>query len=311
MTRFRICLLGKFCVLRDEDPVRGLDARKVQELLAYLLLYRDRAHTREALAATFWPDCSSDQARKYLRQSLWQLQAALAPRDEPPLHALLRLEPEWIDFNPHVDLWLDVALLEQTFLSVQGLSGQELDPARVPLLEQAVQLYAGELLEGCTLHWCLYERERLQRFCLSLLDKLMAYFQGRGEYETALYYGTRILRQDRCSERTHRRMMELYYQAGDRSAALQQYQRCVSTLKEDLSTKPGRQTEALYQQIWRDELELPGRGMAAVAGGAGAERRVMPETLGQLEACRAILAELQRQVQQQILSAERVLKGQR
>ena len=290
--------------------MRGLEARKVQELLAYLLLYRDRAHAREALAATFWPDCSSDQARKYLRQSLWQLQSALASRDEPPDHALLRLEPEWIDLNPHVDLWLDVALLEQTFLSVQGLSGQELDPARAPALEQAVQLYAGELLEGCTLHWCLYERERLQRFAQSLLDKLMAYFEGRGEYETALFYGGRILRQDRCSERTHRRMMQLYYLAGDRSAALQQYQRCVSTLKEDLSTKPGRQTEALYQQIRVDELGLPGKVFAVGERGAGAEGRVIPEALGQLEACRAILAELQQQVQQQIRSAERVLKGQ-
>src|SRR5262249_9806659 len=220
MTRYRVSLLGKFCVRRDEEVVHGLEARKVQELLSYLLLYRDRAHAREGLAATFWPDCSSEQARKYLRQSLWQLQSALAPQADSAEHGLLRLEPEWIDLNPYVDLWLDVAHLDQAFLSVQGLHGHELDPARVPALEEAVQLYSGELLEGCSLHWCLYERERLQRFCLSLLDKLMGYFEARGEYETALYYGTRILRQDRCSERTHRRVMQIPELAGGPGSAV-------------------------------------------------------------------------------------------
>ncbi|NIN69138.1 MAG: hypothetical protein GTO63_31510, partial [Anaerolineae bacterium] len=82
---------------------------------------------------------------------------------------------------------------------------------------------------------CLYERERLQNMYLAILDKLVSYSEVQGAYEAGLGYGSRILSYDGARERTHRRLMRLYYLAGDRTAALRQYDSCVEALRRELA----------------------------------------------------------------------------
>ena len=38
------------------NPLPPIRSRAARSLLAYLLTYRDRPHTRDLLAGTFWPD---------------------------------------------------------------------------------------------------------------------------------------------------------------------------------------------------------------------------------------------------------------
>ena len=49
-------LLGRFRCCSDGEAVSGLEGAKVQELLSYLLLHRDRPHPRETLAGILWGD---------------------------------------------------------------------------------------------------------------------------------------------------------------------------------------------------------------------------------------------------------------
>ena len=76
MTHLRIRLLGQLSIEQNGNPITELSA-KALEMFCYLLLYRDRPHTREALAAALWSDTSAERAQKYLRQTLWQLQTVL------------------------------------------------------------------------------------------------------------------------------------------------------------------------------------------------------------------------------------------
>src|SRR5687768_5548803 len=100
MSRLRITLFGKLCLRgRDDQLLAGFDARKIQELFCYLLLHRDHAFPREVLASLLWGDCPTDQSKKYLRQTLWQLQCALERQNETLDERLLHVEPEWVDLN--------------------------------------------------------------------------------------------------------------------------------------------------------------------------------------------------------------------
>ena len=77
MSALRFQLFGKFSVQRDALAVKGLDASKDQESLSYLLIRRDRCHPRETLAGLLWGDSSTERSKKYLRQALWHIHAAL------------------------------------------------------------------------------------------------------------------------------------------------------------------------------------------------------------------------------------------
>jgi DNA-binding SARP family transcriptional activator len=257
MPTLRIYLFGKFCVRRNEQVLDGFDARKLQEFFCYLLLHRDHSLPRETLASLLWPDTTTTQSKKNLRQALWQLHSALGSHNEPVKDRIFLVESDWVQLNSQADLWLDVAVFEQAYHLVQKTPGLELDGSQAQLLQDTVQLYQGPLLEGWYQDWCILERERLQSMYLAMLDKLMSYYEAHDDYETSLLYGMHIMCYDRARERTHRRMMRLYYLTGDRAEALRQYERCAGALEEELGVSPSKSTIAIYRQIQADQLDEP------------------------------------------------------
>lgn len=257
MSRISIQLFGQLCVRRNEQVVGGFEAHKVQELFCYLLLHKHQSLSRESLASLLWPDCTTAQSKKKLRQALWHLQSALGSQAETVHERVLLVDPERVQMNTEVDIWLDVSVFEKAFEFVQSLAGHELDAQKAQALQKAVEIYQGPLLEGCYEDWCLYERERFQNMYLVMLEKLMGYSEVHQDYDAGILYGMRILSWDKARERAHRRLMHLYYLNGDRAAALRQYEQCATILDEELGVKPSKRTIALYKQILAEQLVEP------------------------------------------------------
>jgi DNA-binding SARP family transcriptional activator len=254
ISAFRVHLFGRYSLQWNDHELYRCDVGKIHELFCYLLFYRDRPHSREALAGQFWGDSTAAQSKKYLRQALWQIQTLFNTATTRDDVTILAADADWIRIEPTLNIWLDVALFDQTYTKTRGVTGRDLTNQQLQLLRTAIELYQGDLLEGWYQDWCIYERERLQNAYLSMLDKLMAFCEAHHEFEAGLDYGVTILRYDRACERTHRQLMRLYYLAGDRTAALRQYQRCIQALQEELDVQPAAQTTALYQQVCADTL---------------------------------------------------------
>ena len=305
MPRLNVHLFGKFEVYSGDEIVKGLDIRKMQELLCYLLLYRTHWHPRETLAGLLWGDTSTAQAKKCMRQALWQTPSALGMQNDPDDERLIVVAPDWIRINTTVDIWLDVAEFEQAFDRVKSQRGEELDPHTAQVLRNSVQLYQGDLLEGWYQDWCIYERERLQTMYIAMLEKLMAYCEVQGEYEDGLAYGPLILRCDRAHERTYRRLMSLHYLSGDRAAALRQYQRCTNMLQEELGAHPSQRTMTLYQQIQADALEPA--TISRVAPPTDQPDTLLGGTLARLKQLCLRLTNLERQIDAEMHTLEHVV----
>jgi DNA-binding SARP family transcriptional activator len=303
MSRVNVRLFGRLSIEVDEHPATGLEAGKAQELFCYLLLHRQRAHRREELACLLWGETSEPQARKYLRQTLWQLQSALDPRGDHDASRLLLVDADWVSVNPCAELSVDATVFDSAIDAVEGIEGGALDPGRAGALAAAADLYAGDLLEGWYQDWCLFERERLQGRYLGLLDKLMAHCAATGHYEVGLEYGARILRHDRASERAHRQLMRLHYLAGDRTAALRQYQTCLTVLDQELGVRPSRRSTALYEQIRADMVDAPSITTPLGAVATPEPSPPMPLLLHRLRQLRVTLLEIEQQVERDVLNA--------
>ena len=250
MSTLNVRLFGRFLIDCDGRAVDAVHGFKAQELLSYLVLFRNRPQPRETLAAMLWKDASTAQSRKYLRQTLWQLHAALKFAFRP----VVVVEPEWVHVDPQADVWVDVSAFERAFLRVKEIPGERLDADGKEIVQSALDLYQGNLLEGWFQDWCLSERDRLQNMYLHLLDKLLGYCELHREYDTGVFYGELGLRHDRAHERTHQRLMRLQYLSGDRTAALRHYRHCVEAMRDELDAPPSKSTIVLYQQIQADEL---------------------------------------------------------
>jgi len=173
-------------------------------------------------------------------------------------------------------------------------------------LKEAVELYAGDLLEGWYQDWCVFERERLQNMYLLALEKLMQYCKTHGEFETGLDYGTRALRYDRAREVTYRRMMQLSFLNGDRTSALRYYDRCVEALKTELGVEPGSRTMTLRQQIGAD---LPLEDRSVNIGGTPGYNEELVSAIQSCQKLKRTLDRTQRQLQKNVNVLEGQLKS--
>jgi DNA-binding SARP family transcriptional activator len=308
MYQLRITLFGKFSMWQGDEKLDIREARKLQELLCYLLLFRNHSFTRESLAGLFWSESSGAQSKKYLRQALWQLQSLINPFCQKASKPFLICEVDRIRIDPQADLWLDVTEFEQAHSLVKGKFGRQLDFQQFVLLQKCVGLYQGDLMEGCYQDWCLFERERLQNMYLEMLDKLMDYCEEHGETENGLIYGTLVLRLDRARERTYRRLMRLYHLDGNRSEALRQYQRCEAALQEELGVPPSNRTKELLKQIQLDQLEKPPRSQPIKGLASNLQSITMTEIVDRLKQLAGMHAEFQKKAQEEIQLLERILK---
>lgn len=313
MSQIKINLFGKFTAQRAEQSLSGFDVFRTQELFSYLLVRRDRPHTRETLATLLWGETPSEKAKKYLRQTLWHLQTALDAPGPGPAQPLLLAEHDWVRLNLSDSVRLDVADFEEAHAQARGVTGRELSAEQFASMRRAAALYTGDLLEGWYQDWCLYERERLQNKYLTLLDKLLGYCVAHQDYEAGQFYGVLLLRQDRAHERTHRQLMRLHYHAGDRTAALRQHERCRAALREELGVEPDRRTAALCEEIRSDRLAAPSHAPTPGPREAAEPEpeppgESLPDLLAHLHQLQTVLAETQRRVRRDIKAVELTLK---
>jgi len=234
----RIRLLGELDLRRDEVAVPPLGSARAESLLAYLLLHREAPQPRQRLAFLLWPDSSDPQARTNLRHLLHNLRRALPDPDR-----FLEVTQRTLRWRDDASWWLDVAAFEDA-VARAGQAGQA-----VPALQEAVELYGGDLLQSSYDEWLLEERERLRRRYLEALERLAELLEAGREHARAIGYAERLLREDPLREATYRLLMRLHDARGDRARALRTYHACAATLERELSVEPSAATRRAYAAL--------------------------------------------------------------
>jgi predicted ATPase/DNA-binding SARP family transcriptional activator len=247
--------LGLPQVLLDNRPISA-DRRKAIALLAYLAVNdvgrSGQRYSREALSALLWPDFEQARAFSSLRTTLWELRQAIG-------EGWLVAEREEIHLNETAEIDLDVA----RFLDLLSQARQRNDAAlRIPLLSEAVKLYRDHFLTGFSLkdapnfnEWAFAESEELRRKLTDTLTTLSEDHCALGQADQAIPHARHLVALDTLNESSHRQLMEVYWQAGQHSAALKQYQACEQILRKELNLDPQPETRALYKKILKGDVK--------------------------------------------------------
>jgi DNA-binding SARP family transcriptional activator len=231
-----------------DNSLNGFPNQYACLLLCYLLLNKPHPQNREKLANQFWSGLPHQTARKYLRNALWRLRLSFQNAGEP-LEKYIFISEDSISFINKADTWLDIDIFDQTVNQVLKAPDEGIGKEQIRALEDAANLYVGDLLESCYDDWCLYDRERFRLLYTHAMHKIMVYHTRCQQYPLALTTGERLLSLDNTQEKVHRQMMWLYWLQGDRSAAIAQYKKCFEILREELGIRPMRDTRFLYEQI--------------------------------------------------------------
>ena len=245
-----VYLLGPLRVELDGGAI-NLSRRKVESLLVYLLLHPE-PQTREQLATLLWGDTADSQARHSLRTALATLRKEVDPD-------LLLVDRDRVQRNPAFPLWTDLDAL----LAWEG----KLESANSALFQRQLALWQGELAAGLYDEWLTGEREYYRARLLKLFLQVTQTLRTRSDYGAAIAVAQQILTVDPANEEAHQHLMFCYVAAGDRPAALRQYEQCERALQADLDVPPMPATTALYQWI---------KQQAGAEGGAAAKITNLP-----------------------------------
>jgi peptide/nickel transport system substrate-binding protein len=260
MSRLVISLLGPPRIECGGAPIEP-ETRKAVALLAYLALTAER-HSRDALAALFWPESSQAHARGALRYTLASLKKALG--DD-----WLAIDRETISLRHDDSIWLDVAAFRRRLdeCRTHGHSIQEVCSACLTPLTDSVAVYHDHFMAGFTLRdspsfdeWQFFEGERLRSELASALERLARCHMTQAQWEPAIDCGRRWVALDPLHEPAQRLLMQVYVWAGQRAAALRQYDECARVVAQELGAAPSEETAQLYAAIKERRLEpLPAK----------------------------------------------------
>jgi DNA-binding SARP family transcriptional activator len=213
MPSYEIGLLGRFAVRVDGRPVPP-DAwrhKRAAELVKVLALAdRHRLHC-EQVTDLLWPDLAPDAAAVNLRKAVHFARASLGAAPAIARRGVM------LELCPGGQVFVDALAFEAA-----ARAGQV----------SALDLYQGELLpEDRYAAWAEEPRERLRGLYLRLL-------------KTAELW-ERVLDVDPADEEAHQALMRRAIGAGDRRAAIRQFERLREHLRADLGVGPDQDSVSL------------------------------------------------------------------
>ncbi|MGH7552523.1 MAG: BTAD domain-containing putative transcriptional regulator, partial [Longimicrobiales bacterium] len=210
-------------------------------LLAYLAVNASRGfQRRDHVLALFWPEQDGEHARAALNRALYYLRRSLGEG------VLLSRGDEEIGLSGEA-LWSDVAAFEAA--AAQGR------------VEEAIELYRGDLLEGFFIsdapgfeEWLEGERNRLKqtagRVAWSLAESALA----AENRSLAVHWARWAAERTPYDEAGVQRLVSFLDSAGDRAGAVHAYERFARRIADDLELAPSPETRALVERIRAREL---------------------------------------------------------
>ncbi|MBE0696346.1 MAG: hypothetical protein IH586_05435, partial [Anaerolineaceae bacterium] len=173
---------------------------------------------------------------------------------------------EEVGINPDSLVWQDVSEFHRLLETVKTHQHAEniLCPECIENLEKAVSLCRGDFLEGMDLRdcsafddWQYLKREGFRADLASTLEKLAHAYSANGEWEKAILKARQWVSMDRLNENAHRMLITIFGLAGQRSAAIRQYEECARYLQDELGRSPEEETIAIINKVQTGEIGKP------------------------------------------------------
>ncbi len=197
-----------------------------------------------------WPELDPHSAANNLHKTIHAARRALEPTlKSGSASCFLITRGQQILLHAPERFWIDVEQFERQAKEAFNSS----DPQAY---ERTLRLYEGDLLmEDLYEDWAMARREQLRALHQDLLIKLARLHEARGEYQPGIERLKELLAGDAANEEAHRQLMRLYAETGNRHQALQQYQQCLTAVRQELDAAPEQATTKLYEQIQSGQIK--------------------------------------------------------
>lgn len=234
--------LGPSAVWRGDELVTDRDWKreKARQVFQLLLTYRGHWFYREQIVDRLWPHLPADAAERDFKVALNALNRALEPgRPTRAQTFFVMRRGNVYGLNPAARVVVDADEFERLAAS-----------DNIDRLRQALHLYADNYLPDYLYEdWPSPERQRLRHLYLATAERLASLLFEKGAWDEVITISQSILARDDCWEAAYRLLMQVYAAQGNRPQVHSVYQRCVTTLEEELGVEPSPATQELFERL--------------------------------------------------------------
>jgi len=253
-----IRLLGRFEVRRDGVPIpdEAWGRRKTETLLKVLLTDPGRVFSQDQLLEALFGGEDPERALNNLFGRVSQLRRGLEPELKRGVDSTF-IHREGQGYYFHVDgpCWIDTVEFVRLLREGEGHLRSGRNAEATEAYESAVGLYRGEFLEADRYEeWTLEARKQWQERYITALTQLADAYANAGDRHRAVMACRTAFELRPSRESVLQQLMRYHHAAGDRSEALQVYERGVEALKRDLDVEPSAETAALRQMILKESI---------------------------------------------------------
>ncbi|MFI1867239.1 AfsR/SARP family transcriptional regulator [Streptomyces jumonjinensis] len=206
------------------DHTRVPICSSAQRLIAFLAL-QGMPRTRTYVAGTLWPDVTASRAHANLRSSLWR-----AARTG---HHIIDTSTQELAVTERITVDLHDAVTRAHRL---------LDASRpcddILTTQTRVDLSADLLPEWPENEWMVIEQEQFHQLRLYALEAMAERLTATRRHGEAVAAGLAAVRAEPLRESAHRVLMKAHLAAGNRGAAIRQYELYRRILREELGLEP-------------------------------------------------------------------------
>jgi DNA-binding SARP family transcriptional activator len=201
-------------------------ASSAQRLVAFLAL-QDRPRTRSYVAGSLWPENTVSRANANLRSSLWR-----AMRSG---HHVIDASAQEMAIAKHISVDINEAITCAHRLLDTTCACDDILTART-----RADLSADLLPDWSENEWVLVEQEQYHQLRLHALEAMAERLIEAGRHGEAVAAGLAVVRAEPLRESAHRVLVKAHLAAGNRAAALRQYEQCRRILLSELGLEPSQ-----------------------------------------------------------------------
>ncbi|MBU2511494.1 hypothetical protein KJ966_09145 [bacterium] len=252
----RVECFGRFRVFKggNEIPVENWKSSKTEQLFKYLVAKADRGYIpRDILIEILWPNETATKCVKRLNVAFTTLRNFLEPERKPggTSNYILRQKDAYrIDLGEKGTT--DVLEFIQAVTDGEAAIQRHSEDPGIPMefFLKAASIRKGDFLENdLYLDWCTEERERLNQVYFSVLQRIIDFYENKGDHLQGLRFADKALTLDPYAEEIYRKIMVFYSGAGNNPMILKTYEKCRFSLEKELNCPLSRETIDLFNRL--------------------------------------------------------------
>ena len=254
--KVKVCTLGKFSLTVGRVTVSETINRsnRIWNLLAYMLVHRDKPVTQSELIEAIWPEDDSSNPGNTLKTLVYRVRSMLSEAFGEDFQ-LITSQRGAYSLNKSYEYILDIDEYEKiaTAAAKSGVSAEE----RLDYYSRACTIYGGDYIPRLSTEmWVIPLSMHYHTLHLNLVKAYAELLFESDRYQEVVDLCNLGVRLDAYDENLHTLIVKAYAKQGNEAAAISHYQVATDMLYRNLGVRPSETLRRIYLEIMEGSRSL-------------------------------------------------------